>query len=288
MALYAIRQNQAKGNHMTATQTFGRGICILAETPLIEFVVDRRDRFNEDAFWSAGRWSGSGQVNKEVAELEDDDLSTYNTLKRHKKTSATLQQENDSGEETLTVAQWDCLSRAHNNAFKREKDVNGVPTVVFTVFSEISRFNHACKPNAIYQWDDERDNGRGGRGQGVVHSLDDIAAGDEITICYCSDLAFVLKSRDDRRAELNETWRFQCACTACSDTSQDVPRQTARQLDTALASLGPPTTKIPGDTHTLGDLVAKHQRHDQELSNMILFIIHLKGLGINDTRLADA
>jgi hypothetical protein len=288
MALYAIRQNHAKGNHMITTQTFGHGICIIAETPLIEFVVDRRDQFNEDAFWSAGRWSGSGQVNDEVAELEADDLRTYNTLKRHKKTSATLQQENDSGGETLTVAQWDCLSRAHNNASKWEKYVNGVPKVVFSVFSEISRFNHACKPNAIYQWDDDRDNGRGGRGQGVVHSLVTIAAGDEITICYSLDLAFVLKSRDDRRAELDETWRFQCSCTACADTSQDGPRQTARQLDTALASLRPPTTKIPGDTHTLGNLVAKHQRHDQELGNMMLFIDHLKGLGINDTRLADA
>jgi hypothetical protein len=273
---------------MIATQAIGRGICILAETPLIEFDVERRERFDEDAFWSAGKRSGSTQVNKEVGELEEDDIRTYNTLKRHKKSSINLQQENDTGGESLTVAQWDCLSRAHNNAFKREKHVNGNPTVVFTVFSQISRFNHACKPNAIYQWDDDRDNGRGGRGQGVVHTLDTIANGDEITICYCSDLAFALKSRDDRRAELNETWRFQCGCTACADTSQDALRQTARQLDTALDSVRPPTTKIPGDTHTLGRPLGNHQRLDPELKDMMLFVDHLKALSVNDTRLADA
>lgn len=274
---------------MIATQAIIRGTRILAETPLIEFSVARREQFYEDAFWGAGKFSGAVQVNQEVANLSTAERAVYNSLKRHKKTPVTLQRESDPDGRPLTVAQWECLNRAHTNAFKREyEDASGVGRVVFAVFNQISLFNHSCRPNAIYQWDDERDNGKGGHGQGVVHTLRSIAAGDEITLCYASFLGFVLKSRDDRRKELNETWKFQCACVACSDTAQDAQRQTARELDRTLEDVEPPTRAIPGDTHNRGNQLEKHKTFAKHLENLTQFTVLLKALGVTDTRLADA
>lgn len=274
---------------MISTQAITRGTCILAETPLIEFSIARRDQFYEDAFWGAGKFSGAAQVNEAVAKLNDADRRVYNALKRHKKTAVVLQRQSDPDGHPLTTAQWDCLNRAQTNAFKRDyEDSNGVDRVVFTVFDHISLFNHACRPNAIYQWDDELDNGISGHGQGVIHALHPIQQGDEITLCYVSLLDFVLKSRDDRRTELNETWKLQCACAACSDTTQDPQRQTAWELYQALDDVAPPSSRISGDTYNRSNQLQKHKRIDKEIKDMMQLATNLKALGVTDTRLADA
>jgi hypothetical protein len=143
---------------------------------------------------------------------------------------------------------------------------------VFTVLSDVACINHACKPSTIYQWDDGRLNDRGGHGRGVTHALEPIESGDETTLAYPSSLEFVLESRDDRRTELNETWKFRCACPACTDTSEDTLRQTARDAHTALVGVVPPNRAIQGNTHKQGAQMLVHRQHHENIERLAQFI----------------
>lgn len=274
---------------MVATQALTRGTCILEEAPLMNIPVGRSSRFNNDDFWGAGRYSGGPEVNMLYARLSANERADYDQLKpAQKRTNAQLQRA--AGTNTrLSYAEAIVLSRAHNNSFERRYiDAEGVEQTVFTVLNEIASINHACKPNAIYQWDDERPNGQNGHGRGVVHALQPIATGEEITLCYPSNLEFILKSRDDRRTELNETWKFRCACPACIDTSDDPLRQVARDAHTALVSVGPPTRGIHGDVHNAGAQMQRHRELHRNIGTLTQFITHLKALEVKDIQLADA
>ncbi|ETS82058.1 hypothetical protein PFICI_07060 [Pestalotiopsis fici W106-1] len=81
----------------------------------------------------------------------------------------------------------------------------------FTVFPEVSRMNHDCRPNAHYYWDPDTFTQN-------VFATRDILAGEEITITYVE----LLLPRDDRLARLDETWHFPCACTACTQVDRIV------------------------------------------------------------------
>jgi hypothetical protein len=274
---------------MVASQAVPRGACIIAETPLIELHVGPSLRFDNDAFWGAGRFSGRMEVNLAYSKLTANERATYDQLKPAQKRSNAQLQRAAGTYPRLSYAEAICLSRAHNNSFERTyTDAEHVEQTIFTAFSDIASINHACKPNAIYQWDDERLNGRGGHGQGVIHALQSIGIGDEITLCYPSSLEFQLKSRNDRRTQLNETWRFRCACPACIDTSEDPLRQTARDAHRALVSVEPPSRRIHGDVHNQGAQMQQHRDLQHNIDNLRQFIAHLKALEVKDIQLADA
>jgi hypothetical protein len=292
MTFYEIQENQARGRHMVATQAIQRGTCILAETPLIEFHVGRTDRFDENAFWGTNRCSGAGEVYLAVARLSDDERADYDRLKHFKKTPSALKRGGGQRDMPLTVEQWECLSRAGTNVFRREYiDRHGVKQTAFTLLRIVACINHACRPNAIYQWDGERDNGRGGHGQGVVHALGRIEEGDEITISYLSGLDFLLEPRADRRRDLDRVWCFTCSCDACSDVTQqadDDLRATASTAYTDASNTSRPSTPIPGDTHFGRSQTDRHAKINNDITNLTTFIDQLKILGCIDTRLADA
>jgi hypothetical protein len=289
--LYMIfRRTRRKGDTWSPLRNLEirRGVCILAETLLIEFDVTRRDLYTSDAFWGAGLGSGAGFVTEAVGRLSDTDQEHYNSLTHRTKSNRALERERGDRKQCLTQAQWNCLSRAATNVFERSSlDAHGAERVMFTVLKDVSGINHACKPNAIYQWDEERDNGRGGHGQGVLHALDTIAADEEITICYPSNLKFILKDRDGRRAELNATLHSQCACATCSDTTQDALRITTNTARLALKLVYSPSEPIPGDTHDGSIEMRRHTDLNSDISKRMQFIENLKTLRINDTRLAD-
>lgn len=66
------------------------------------------------------------------------------------------------------------------------------------------RLNHSCIPNAqqthIPSTTEE-----------VLYACRDIAIGDEINDCYIE----LRRSRDDRRKELQQLFRFDCECLNC-------------------------------------------------------------------------
>lgn len=120
----------------------------------------------------------------------------------------------------LTLDMWARLSRVQTNAFKRDEDNDAATLLVFDITSKI---NHSCRPNACWEWGSTKL-------QGVVHALQPISAGDEITLCYGLTAESTLCSTADRRAHLMSIWNFDCGCPVCTTGAEDQARIAARTL----------------------------------------------------------
>lgn len=75
----------------------------------------------------------------------------------------------------------------------------------YGVFPLAARMNHACVPNAHNSWHPERQELR-------VYSVNDIEAGQEITISYLRSYLPCKK----RRKKLRQAFAFECNCATCS------------------------------------------------------------------------
>ncbi|KAJ4366708.1 hypothetical protein N0V95_000036 [Ascochyta clinopodiicola] len=93
----------------------------------------------------------------------------------------------------LSIFQTNCMEQGHGAG----------------VFAHASRFNHACNPNACFSWN-------GAIGRETIHTMRDIAAGEEITLSYC-DGEFDKR----RRAWELAHYGFVCACPACGDEDDE-------------------------------------------------------------------
>ena len=73
------------------------------------------------------------------------------------------------------------------------------------LFLQGSRFNSSCVPNVSNYWNERRQ---------VIgfRALRDIAEGEELCIAYKSEMM----SRASRKSQLQESFRFECHCAACS------------------------------------------------------------------------
>ena len=93
----------------------------------------------------------------------------------------------------------------------------------YGLFPIISRFNHSCVANAIYQW-------RESLGTNVVVATRDIKAGDEIDISYFKNFEM---GRAERQEMTLSKFCFICRCTACVDAnvSPDATRLQLRELN---------------------------------------------------------
>jgi len=78
------------------------------------------------------------------------------------------------------------------------------------VFPHAARFNHACSPNACFTWN-------AGIGKETIHMMNDVKAGDEITLSYCD----MLHDKALRSWELKH-YGFSCDCPACTGDDDDV------------------------------------------------------------------
>ncbi|KAK7969955.1 hypothetical protein PG996_001608 [Apiospora saccharicola] len=74
-----------------------------------------------------------------------------------------------------------------------------------SVFTEISRLNHDCRPNCVYYFDPETVSNK-------VYAVRDIMPGEEITVSYIDGF----QTSGARRARLHEHWGFDCGCPACT------------------------------------------------------------------------
>ncbi|KAG7134325.1 SET domain-containing protein 5 like [Verticillium longisporum] len=105
----------------------------------------------------------------------------------------------------------------------------------FALFKDISRINHACKPNAVTRWSQTKL-------QMEVIAYHDIKAGEEITISY----APMHLLSDDRRDMIISSWGFECKCPICTDEGEmylsDMHR---RQLDRIMEELAMPEVRTP-------------------------------------------
>jgi hypothetical protein len=73
------------------------------------------------------------------------------------------------------------------------------------IFLDASRINHSCNHNAHHTWEEAPQ-------QLTVHTIKDIAKGEEITICYLGE-----RQKGSRRREvLAKAFRISCSCSHCS------------------------------------------------------------------------
>ncbi|KAK9414204.1 hypothetical protein SUNI508_02303 [Seiridium unicorne] len=87
----------------------------------------------------------------------------------------------------------------------------------YTVFPEISRMNHDCRPNADYYFDPNTFTQH-------IHAVRPIAAGEEITISYID----TVQTREDRLARLDLLWHFPCSCSSCTQNEHMTNASDAR------------------------------------------------------------
>jgi cold shock CspA family protein len=77
------------------------------------------------------------------------------------------------------------------------------------VFPHAARFNHNCNPNACFTWNAQI-------GKETIHILNDVDAGEEITLSYCD----MIHDKTLRSWELKH-YGFVCDCRACTEDEND-------------------------------------------------------------------
>jgi len=114
-----------------------------------------------------------------------------------------------------------------NVSEKDRKVLNIYETNSFTngVFLKMSRFNHACNPNAEYFWNDETD-------FRDLRAIKAIKIGDEITYSY---VGVTCQDRDERRTHLKNNFNFHCMCEACEISEAEVEKD--REICTSYKDL---------------------------------------------------
>ena len=95
---------------------------------------------------------------------------------------------------------WEVWGRFTTNSFH-----NGVCL-------KMSRFNHSCRSNAQYFWNEDT-NTRD------IRALRKIKEGEEITVNYNTTL---VEPRDERRRILKDKYNFDCNCEACDLTEEQI------------------------------------------------------------------
>jgi len=93
------------------------------------------------------------------------------------------------------------LAQAQSNGFRSEEGS-------MLLLEKTALFNHSCKPNAAAYFHQ-------GRATAEVRALREIGQGQEIALCYDSQL--LLMPREERRKILHRRWGFVCECPRCMD-----------------------------------------------------------------------
>jgi hypothetical protein len=166
---YKITPIPEKGLGVIATRDFTRGTRIISERPL--FKIEQH-------------------ASKLSEELIVEQLRTLTRDQQHIFFSLSNSKPNPQTPFTAIVG---------TNSFKTSSNE------VAAVFNELSRINHACNPNMMTLWDEEK-------GTMAVMALKDIGKGEELTISYLGGLP----RYEARQKALKANYNFECQCWLCS------------------------------------------------------------------------
>lgn len=201
-ALAEAREVHGKGLGMLATAPLAKGQLVLEEAPALTFpwVQDFED------FWHSGGDVPSvleAQLREWVEGLSEDAQREFWSLHDH-------------------YASASACGVALTNALPVGEDSEGAALCLAA-----SRFNHSCVPNVNHTWHEDR-------GVYTFRAMRDIEAGEELTICYATDILY--GTAEERRDETKERFLFRCKCTACSQgpgrrEASDRRRSEMRRLD---------------------------------------------------------
>ncbi|MCJ1328294.1 hypothetical protein MMC10_004970 [Thelotrema lepadinum] len=228
--VFALQSLPGRGLGLIATQEIPKGCRILAEKPI--FTMPSQARNNNEAQISAIIVAKLRDVSKDAQR---------NFFALHNNFVGSLSP---------------FLGIAKTNALPL-----GVEAVEAGIFHNLSRINHACLPNCQHTWNVRL-------GKETIHSVRDIAAGEEITISY-SDTG----PSGERRAHLKRSFLFDCTCGLCSLSEQEQLRSDERlkniqQLDEMIGD-GSHLTMKPQEhlrwVHSLLQLLDAEQIMDARL-----------------------
>lgn len=224
----AVQHPNAKGKRKLIADTRIRpGTKIFTERPIMRVHTGiRSDMFDEVAFFSAGDRSGGHIVYEAYRKLTGDQSKQFARLPFKEKFDQDLVAEKGQRRDPLTYNEWTCLSKCHVNAVEVDKG-KALPEEekILFVFATAQSINHSCKPNAIWKWNPDLQ-------EGVVHALNNIRRGTEITIDYLAPIGEDVNTSVARRALLKERFNFDCKCKICSGSvrTPEGEQEEARRL----------------------------------------------------------
>jgi hypothetical protein len=210
--MYEIRTAGAKGLGVFANRHIQRGTRIFSERPLLGITQSQ----NAGAIFAASRLLGRADRRK-LLDLSSHATKELSFMRWNQALFFTIKSALSSlgslfrgvripfpsikgVKEHVTI-----LSVFRSNAFALGSN-SGLEQAVF---SQISRINHSCLPNAQGNW-----NGNGGvnGGRFNVHATRDIASNEELTLNYLHERGSI---RSQRQGKLLNGYGFNCACPAC-------------------------------------------------------------------------
>lgn len=111
------------------------------------------------------------------------------------------------------------------------------------VYQTISLINHSCLPNSHNNWNVDTDSE-------TIHAINDIKAGDEITISYDKG-----GTANTRQKHLLKGFGFQCSCALCSLPLPLLKKSDARRIEIPQLDdkIGDPSRVIQSPADCLAD-----------------------------------
>ena len=212
--LYKEVKVEGKGACCIATKEVKKGILILREAPQLLYPVQNQTPTFEENFEQLLFCINA------FTEMSKKDqtsyLELYNKFEDDKNTWSTYMEQHFSALKDM-VKKMPIPNMKQEEAFKviAIMDTNGFHNGVCL---KMSRFNHSCRPNAQYFWNEDT-NTRD------MRTLRKIKQGEEITVSYIGSLLF---SREKRYAYLKDTYNFDCRCEACDLTEEEIEQEVKR------------------------------------------------------------
>ena len=173
-----------RGLGVVAKRSFVKGERILAEAPILRWVVKQSD------IGSGGAVS-TATLESLVDSLDDDARAAYFALS---------QSAERFGPEKSAAGVWmtNAFPAPHPDEKQRGEQAAGV-------FAIICRINHECNPNAHQQWNHPL-------GKATLHASRAIEAGSEVTISYFGQNG---RTRAERAERGEQAFGFRCICSLC-------------------------------------------------------------------------
>jgi hypothetical protein len=196
---YAIRELPSKGYGCFALKAIARGMRILADDPLL--IVPVAHYLQSDIAEAFDKLSPDQQAlyfTLHSGHNQDPKLwpsRIHESVEPHERQRIMEQHNARTGKEPtlISIFQINCMEMDGGAA----------------VFPHAARFNHCCNPNACFTWNSAI-------GKETIHIMNDVKAGDEITLSYCD----MIHDKKLRSWELKH-YGFVCDCRACADEDDE-------------------------------------------------------------------
>ncbi|KAL2270348.1 hypothetical protein VTJ83DRAFT_2532 [Remersonia thermophila] len=242
--LYEIREVPGKGMGVVATTFIPRGSLIMANTASV--MTDYR-AFNELTKDQYAALQAAAASQLPVAHR-----SLVLNLSAHDPAAASTLPQPELVERIMAINSFDIDPLSDADPERHYS--------FFTLFPDIARINHDCRPNAEYLF-----LGPSTLAQ-AIHAARDIYPGEEISVSYLNPL----QTRAKRAARMRETWGFDCACQACS-----LRGRLARESDERVEAIG----WLHGElSEWSGSRAERSERDDLAMAELLVALYELERL----------